>query len=71
MVVKGDIIQITDETDNWYPCLLIVDVVKSWGVQAYLTIPSNKERNGNAYYRIDNDKFEVVGAAVVVTDTDE
>ena len=63
----GDIVQITDETNRWYPCLLIVDEVKSWGIQGYITIPTNDDEwNGNAYYRIENGKFEKVGSAVLV-----
>lgn len=70
MVENGDIIQVTDDKDKWYPCLLIVDEVKSWGVMAYMTIPNNSELepNGNAYYRIENGKFEKVGSAVVVAE---
>lgn len=65
---KGDIIQIIDQKDNWYPCLLIVDEVKSWGVQAYILIPNNDGRDpGIAYYRISNGKFESVGVALIET----
>jgi hypothetical protein len=65
-IKRGDIIQITDEANRWYPCLLVVDEVKSWGVQAYLTVPTNDdEPNGNAFYRIENGKFEKVGQAVI------
>lgn len=64
---EGDIIQITDETNKWFPCLLIVSEVKSWGVQAYITIPKNDGTPlGNAYYRIENGKFEKVGSALLV-----
>jgi len=62
---KGCIVQITDESDPWFPCLLIVDEVKSWGIQGYLTIPPNA--TGNAYYRIENGKFEFVGIAKIVS----
>ena len=62
-IERGDIIQITDEGDGWYPCLLVVDEVKLWGVQAYLSIPNK----GDAYYRIENGKFRVVGKAVIIS----
>lgn len=63
----GDIIQITDESNKWFPCLLIVSEVKSWGVQAYITIPKNDgTRLGQAYYRIENGKYEKVGSAILV-----
>ena len=64
---RGDIIQITDENDKWYPCLLIVDEIKPWGVQAYISIPRNDgEPCGSAYYRIKSGKFEKVGEAVLL-----
>jgi len=64
LLQEGDIIQITDADDKWFPCLLIISEVKSWGVQAYITIPRNDgEPLGNAYYRIANDKFQKVGVA--------
>jgi hypothetical protein len=64
---RGDIIQVTDETNRWYACLLVVDEVKPWGVQAYITIPTNDdEPNGNAFYRIENGKFEKVGKAAMI-----
>lgn len=59
---EGDVIQITDSNDKWFPCLLIVSEVKSWGVQGYVSIPMK----GDAYYRIDNGKFELVGVAKFV-----
>lgn len=68
-IEKGDIIQITDEADKWFPCILVVDEVKTWGVQAYITIPRNDgEPLGNAYYRIENGKFEKVGSASIVSE---
>ena len=60
----GDIIQITDSNDKWFPCLLIVSEVKSWGVQAYITVPYK----GSAYYRIEFGKFELVGVAKIVAE---
>jgi hypothetical protein len=63
----GDIIQVTDETHHWYPCLLIVQEVRTWGVQAYLVIPDNTDGpNGTAYIRIEKGAYECVGAAVVL-----
>jgi len=56
---KGDIIQITNDDDKWFPCLLIVDEVKNWGVQGYISIPLQ----GAAYYRIKHEGFKKVGTA--------
>ena len=62
-IKKGDIVQIIEELDKWYPCLLIVSEVKTWGIQGYITIPGDD--GGNAFYRIPNDHFEKVGSAVI------
>lgn len=67
-VNEGDIIQITDESNKWFPCLLIVDEVASWGVQAYVIIPQEEGKPpANAYYRVQHGQFEVVGAASVMS----
>jgi len=65
---KGNIIQITNKDHSWFPCLLIVEEVKSWGVMAVCLIPtSNNENNINmAYNRISNDDFEIVGKAAII-----
>lgn len=62
---KGDIVQIIDEKHPWFPCLLIVDEVKSWGVQAACLIPnSNKQHDvGRAINRLKTEQVEVVGVA--------
>jgi len=59
---RGDVIQITDSNDKWYGVILIVSEVKSWGVQGYVTMPLQ----GDAYYRIDFGKFELVGVAKLI-----
>lgn len=61
-ITRGDIIQITNPDNEWYSCLLIVDEVKGWGVQAYLYIP----KSGDAYYRVANGEFTKVGEAILV-----
>ena len=65
---EHDIIQITDESDPWFPALLIVSGVASYGVQAYCLIPrSNNEGPAQqAYRRLLTGKFVVVGSSVVV-----
>lgn len=68
-VAPGDIIQITDEKHSWYPCLLIVDEVKSWGVQAYISVPQSNDGTvapGAAFNRLNWADFELVGHARVV-----
>ena len=63
---KGSIIQITDEKHVWFPALLIVSEVKTWGVQAYCLMPHSNAENDvrQAYNRLEFSKFEVVGKAV-------
>ena len=64
-LTRGTIVQITNEQHHWFPCLIIVDEVKSWGIQGFITIPNNskEEANGNAFIRLKNEDFEVVGKA--------
>jgi hypothetical protein len=57
---KYDIVQITDIENEWFTALLIVDEVKSWGIQGYIFVP----RSGRAFYRIENGKFEKVGTSL-------
>lgn len=61
-VVKGNIIQITNPKNPWYTCILVVDEVKSWGVQGYVTIPLQ----GDAFYKVKNEDFVVVGIAKLI-----
>lgn len=64
---EGDIVQITDESHSWFPCLIIVTEQKSWGVQGYMSIPTNDaEPNGNAFIRLKHEQVEKVGKAVFV-----
>ena len=64
----GDIVQIVNENHAWYPCLLIIDEVKSWGVQAYALIPKSNDGSepvSLAYNRIKTEDFVVVGVASI------
>lgn len=63
-VAPGDIIQINEDGPIfWFRCLLVVDEVKSWGVQAYCTIPgSSEKRCGDAFIRLLWHEFDSVGA---------
>mgnify|MGYP001577521367 CR=1 FL=1 len=64
---SGDVIQITNEDHHWFPCLLIIDEVKSWGVQAFVIIPNNERNtpNATAYIRLSYADFEVIGPATL------
>ncbi len=67
-IEEADIVQITNPEHHWYPCLIVVNEVKSFGCQGYAVIPSNgQERaNGQAFIRLDSNDFEKVGRAIVV-----
>ena len=70
-VKKNDVIQINEKFKGtgWIGCLMIVDEVKSWGVQAYLHVPMQ----GDAYLRIKHGEYDVIGKAAMVAkgDNDE
>lgn len=66
---KNDVIQINEKCGNksWMGCLMIVDEVKSWGVQAYLHIPMQ----GDAYLRLKHEEYDVIGKAALVAKEDD
>lgn len=65
--VEGDIVQITDSSHPWFPCLLTVTEPKPWGIQGFVTIPNSNdgsEPTGRAFNRLNKGQYEVVGKAV-------
>ncbi len=69
----GDIIQITDNTHAWFPCLLIVSEVKQWGVVAYGIIPKSNDGSKPvelAFNRLSYGVFEKVGTAVFAQESE-
>ncbi len=67
-LTEGSIIQITDDSHPWFPSLLIVSEVKTWGVQAFAFIPESNVAGPapRAYNRLKTGTFDVVGQAVIV-----
>ena len=67
-VKKNDVIQINEKFKGtgWIGCLMIVDEVKSWGVQAYLHVPMQ----GDAYLRIKHGEYDVIGKTAMVAKGD-
>lgn len=65
-VKVGDIVQAVRGND-WFPCLVVVTEVKSWGIQGYTSIP----KRGDAYIRINNGEFEDTGGEAVWMAKDE
>lgn len=68
----GDVVQIVDVTHAWYPCLMLVGEVKTWGVQACVLVPqSNAEQNvTQAWNRLNFNQVRFVGEAHVITGED-
>lgn len=59
---RGSIIQANEKAKDWCGCVLIVDEVKDWGVQAFLHIPAK----GDAYIRLRTEQFDALGAEAVL-----
>jgi hypothetical protein len=63
-VAENDLIQVNEEGPmNWFRCILIVDEVKSWGVQAYAIIPQARDKtSADAFMRLSWNEFDTLGA---------
>ena len=66
---RGSIIQANENAGAWCGAVLIVDEIKSWGVQAFVPIPMM----GNAPIRLTPEKFEILsnGEAVFMPKEDD
>ena len=62
-VAEGDLIQVNEDgPPNWFRCILVVDEVKGWGVQAYAIIPQARDRvSADAFMRLDWKEFDTLG----------
>ena len=67
----GSVVQITNSKHKWFPALVIVTELKSFGIQGYCTIPSNDGNGGNAFIRLNHSDIELVGKAVIIRDNGE
>ena len=64
---KGDIVQITDKEHHWYPCLIIVDEVKEWGIIGYIHYPTGLDQPVRpAYIRLTKDQYQLCGVAHIL-----
>lgn len=61
---RGSIIQANENAGAWRGTVLIVDEVKSWGVQAFVHVPMK----GDAFIRLTPEQFEILsnGEAVLI-----
>jgi hypothetical protein len=62
-ISKNSIIQIMP-SHKWGGCLAVVDEVKSFGCQAYVSMP-DAQGVGRAYIRLNHEEYEPVGAMVI------
>jgi hypothetical protein len=63
-VAENDLIQVNEDgPPNWFRCILVVDEVKSWGVQAYAIIPQARDKmSADAFLRVEWNEFDTLGA---------
>ena len=69
-VKQGSVIQISESHPifSLHGTLMIVEEVKSWGVQGYVQIPYK----GTAFFRVSNGSYYLVGEAVLaLADTED
>lgn len=62
-IMPGSIVQVSNGESEWFGCVVTVEELKSFGVQAYLTVPNT----GTAYVRLNWDEIVYVGEAAFVT----
>lgn len=62
-VGESDLIQVNEDgPQNWFRCILVVDEVKSWGVQAYAIIPQARDKcSADAFMRLSWSEFDTLG----------
>ena len=62
----GDVIQVKETVPAWGGCLMIVDEIKDWGVQAVMRLPGRNPRltalrlNHSEYYSVGEAKIKDV-----------
>lgn len=58
---RYEIVQANERVPHWFRCLVVVDEVKSWGVQGYTTMPNRGDLPGDAFIRLTWDEIEKTG----------
>jgi hypothetical protein len=69
MIQVGDVVQIVDEADAWFPCLVLVTEVKATRLMGCVLVPESNDgskKAGQAYRFFKPEAVEYVGAAQVV-----
>jgi hypothetical protein len=57
---RYEIVQANERVAHWFRCLVVVDEIKSWGVQGYTTIPGH-DGPSDAFIRLTWDEIEKTG----------
>jgi hypothetical protein len=62
-LAENDLIQVNEDgPPHWFRCILVVDEVRSWGVEAYCTMPHARgEPSGDAFIRLHFGEFDRLG----------
>ena len=61
----GDVVQITDERPGIRGALLLVEEVRTWGVQGFIHHVNTFEESSRIYLRLEHHQFERIGRAVL------
>lgn len=73
-VTVGEVVQITDPEHTMFPCLAVVrEERRDHGVMAYVIVPTEAGRTGNAFIFLDSCDFTSLGrrAAIYLADSEE
>ena len=65
-ISPGDVVQITDERRGLVGAFLLVDEVRSWGVQGFVHHVESFEEARQIWLRLEFGTFERVGRAALV-----
>lgn len=67
LILPGDIVQVTKQEHKRFPALMTAQEVKSWGIVAFMFIPTADNRQVYAHHeRLHFDEFEKVGECRIV-----
>jgi hypothetical protein len=59
---RYEIVQANERVRHWFRCFVVVDEIKSWGIQGYTTMPGPTGGvPGDAYIRLTWDEIDKTG----------
>lgn len=65
-LLPGDIVQITESRKGLIGAFVLVEEVKTWGVQGFIHHVASFNESKRTYLRLSNNEFERVGRAVLL-----